>query len=481
MITFPVQHAALALLLTLAGWEPRGPNKGRMGRLNAFAPGLLTRQLLCPTATPAQTPETGERLPLPSCHCLWALEASPVARACSLAARSWRSFSYSCSKQDVDATRIPPGCAPSGRPIASTVSHLLLDSRPGPKSGVGCRLTTLLILLHCQVSHGVRVPALSVGAGEGSFFAYPRRLYVSKLNGDQVIDGKREPTHQWNRCVKRSFVRVCNGAIRHGQVQPLYLCTFCYFQIPEECVAADHRYLVPNADRKPAAATYPILGWDGPHWDPDPRMLRDVVWILTQRLYSSQLVSARKLCSGDALRPDLSWVLNYTVFSVPFKGHLQRTGLRGAERGPQCALLGPLLFAGLHHRWSSATFVPVYPLFLQIPEECVAADHRCLVPNADKRAGGGNLPHPGMGWPALGPGPMYASGWVTSRPYRSQLVRARKLCSGDALRPDLPWVMNYTISVCPHGPLAVHRTGCCTWSLVCPPGATAVCKTTLVQ
>ena len=172
--------------------------------------------------------------------------------------------------------------------------------------------------------------------------------------------------------------------------------------------------------------------------------------------------SARKLCSGDALRPDLSWVLNYTVLSVPFKGHLQLTGLRGAERGPQCALLGPLLLAGLHHRWSSATFVPVYPSFLQIPEECVAADHRCLVPNADKRAGGGNLPHPGMGWPALGPGPMYASGWVTSRPYRSQLVRARKLCSGDALRPDLPWVMNYTISVCPHRPLAVHRTGCCT-------------------
>ena len=62
----------------------------------------------------------------------------------------------------------------------------------------------------------------------------------------------------------------------------------------------------------------------------------------------SQLVSARKLCSGDALRPDLPWVLNYTVLSVPSKGHLQFTGLQGAERGPQCALLGPLQFAGLH-------------------------------------------------------------------------------------------------------------------------------------
>ena len=112
-------------------------------------------------------------------------------------------------------------------------------------------------------------------------------------------------------------------------------------QIPEECVAADHRCLVPNADRLPAAATYPILGLAraGP---PAPRMLRDVVWVLTLRPSGSQLVSARKLCSGDALRPDLSWVLNYTVPSVPSKGHLQFTGLQGVERGPQCALLGPL-------------------------------------------------------------------------------------------------------------------------------------------
>ena len=35
------------------------------------------------------------------------------------------------------------------------------------------------------------------------------------------------------------------------------------------------------------------------------------------------------------------------VLSVPSKGHLQFTGLQGAERGPQCALLGPLQFAGL--------------------------------------------------------------------------------------------------------------------------------------
>ena len=154
---------------------------------------------------------------------------------------------------------------------------LTTRSRPGPKSGVGCGLTTLLILLHCQVSHGVRVPALSVGAGEG-------KEQVLKLNGEQVTDGKQEPTHQWYRCVKRSFVRACNRAIRHGQVQPLYLCTSRFLQIPEECVAADHRCLVPNADRMPAAATYPILGWDRPLWVPAPRKLRDVVWILATPL-----------------------------------------------------------------------------------------------------------------------------------------------------------------------------------------------------
>ena len=143
-------------------------------------------------------------------------------------------------------------------------------SRPGPKSGVGCRLTTLLILLHCQVSHGVRVPALSVGAGEGNFLAYPRRLQVPKLNGEQVTDGKQEPTHQWNRCVKRSFVRVCNRAIRHGQKQPLYLCTSRFLQIREECVAADHRCLVPNADRKPGGGNLPHPGMGRTALGPGP-------------------------------------------------------------------------------------------------------------------------------------------------------------------------------------------------------------------
>ena len=270
---------------------------------------------------------------------------------------------------------------PTRQSEASPVASACLPSRPGPKSGVGCRLTTLLILLHCQVSRSVRVPALSVGAGEGNPLANQRRLQVPKLNGVQVTDGKQGPTHKWNRCVKRSFMPACNRAIRHCQAQPLCLCTSRFIQIPEECVAADHRCLVPSADRMPAAATFPILGWDGPRWAPAPRMLRDVFWVLTLRPSGSQPVSARKLCSGNALRPDLSWVLNYTVPSVPSKGHLQFTGLQGAERGPQCAplgllavqgavrgpqcaLLGPLQFSGLrfvqrntmmnarcHNRW----------------------------------------------------------------------------------------------------------------------------------
>ena len=163
----------------------------------------------------------------------------------------------------------------------------------------------------------LRVPALSVGAGEGNFLASPRRLQVPKLNGEQVTD----PTHQWNRCVKRSFVRACNRAIRRGQAQPLSLCTSRFLQIPEECVAADHRCLFSNADRKPAAATYPILGWDGPHWAPAPRKLRDVVWILATPLQvavSKCEKAVFRRCS--AARPSLSTELH----------------------GSQCALQGPL-------------------------------------------------------------------------------------------------------------------------------------------
>ena len=173
------------------------------------------------------------------------------------------------------------GARRQAAPLSEQCRTSFIDSRPGPKSGAGCRLTTLLTLLHCQVSRSVRVPALSVGAGEGNSLAYQRRLQVPKLNGVQVTDGKQEPTHKWNRCVKRSFMRACNRAIRHGQAQPLYLCTFRFLQIPEECLAADHRCLALSRmltecwRRQPT----PSLDGDGPHRAPAPRMLRDVVWM----------------------------------------------------------------------------------------------------------------------------------------------------------------------------------------------------------
>ena len=90
-------------------------------------------------------------------------------------------------------------------------------SRPGPKSGVGSNLVIALVLLQSQLSHSVRVPALSVGAGEGNPPAHFCKHPVPKPNGIQVIYGKQEPTHNWNRYVKRSFKRACHRAIKHGQ------------------------------------------------------------------------------------------------------------------------------------------------------------------------------------------------------------------------------------------------------------------------
>ena len=147
----------------------------------------------------------------------------------------------------------------------------------------------------------MRVPALSAGAGGSSTFVHAVSQQVLKQAEIQPFIG--------NQVLLTPFVANCQTLPRVSLSQTRR--SFRFLQIPDECVAADHRYLVPNADRKLAAATYPILGWDGPHWVPAPRMLRDVVWILT--LASLQV------------------------------------------------------------------------------------------------AGGGNLPHPGMGWPALGPGPTYAS------------------------------------------------------------------------
>ena len=78
--------------------------------------------------------------------------------------------------------------------------------------------------------------------GSSSFrWSWGRQLLYLSATTSGAEAGKQEPTHKWNRCVKRPFIRVCNRAIRHGQTQPLYLCTFRFLQIPEECLAADHR------------------------------------------------------------------------------------------------------------------------------------------------------------------------------------------------------------------------------------------------
>ena len=75
--------------------------------------------------------------------------------------------------------------------------------------------------------------------------------------------------------------------------------------------------LVPNADRMLASATYPILGWDGPHRAPAPRMLRDVVWMYFQVTASMCEKAVFWRCS--AARPPLGTdrqQSQYTRFSM---------------------------------------------------------------------------------------------------------------------------------------------------------------------
>ena len=109
--------------------------------------------------------------------------------------------------------RLPPpaGSGLSHRPIAS--DHFTPSSRPGPKSGVGSCLAVLIMLIQGQFTHSVRVPALSAGAGEGNPHAHLSSYHVPKPSGIQVIYGEQDPTHDWNRYVKRSFKRACRQAI----------------------------------------------------------------------------------------------------------------------------------------------------------------------------------------------------------------------------------------------------------------------------
>ena len=115
--------------------------------------------------------------------------------------------------------KLSTGCGNLSRPTTCLHGHLRQKSRPGPKSGVGHRLTALIVFMRCSVSHSVRVPALSVGAGGGNTLAHQHRPQVPKPNGIQVNLGKHDPTHNWSKYVKRSFQRACNRAIQYGHTQ----------------------------------------------------------------------------------------------------------------------------------------------------------------------------------------------------------------------------------------------------------------------
>ena len=147
----------------------------------------------------------------------------------------------------------------SGHP--SKASHS--QCRPGPKSGLSSWLKIFLTANLFTRTHSVRVPALSAGAGGSSTFVHAVSQQVLKQAEIQSFIG--------NQVLLTPFVANCQTLPRVSLSQTPR--SFRFLQIPDECLAADHRYLVPNADRKLAAATSPILGWDGPHWVPAPRML----------------------------------------------------------------------------------------------------------------------------------------------------------------------------------------------------------------
>ena len=176
----------------------------------------------------------------------------------------------------------PPVTRPN--PWAQDIQAKLVIRSAGPvsKSGVSSWLKIFLTANLFTRTHSVRVPAFSAGAGGSSKFVHAVSQQVLKQAEIQSFIG--------NQVLLTPFVANCQTLPRVSLLQTPR--SFRFLQIPDECLAADHRDLVPNADRKLAAATYPILGWDGPHWVPAPRMLRDVLWIVTRA--SLELVCARK-------------------------------------------------------------------------------------------------------------------------------------------------------------------------------------------
>ena len=132
-------------------------------------------------------------------------------------------------------------------------------------------------------------------------------------------EAKRRTGYGWEAGTYSSVESTCQE-ILCASLQWSYsnnLCTcvpLVFFKYPRS-VAVDHRCLVPNADRKPAAATFPHPGMGRTALGPAPCKPR-VVWILATPL---QVAVSRcekavfRRCS--AARPSL--VLNYTVLSVP--------------------------------------------------------------------------------------------------------------------------------------------------------------------
>ena len=119
---------------------------------------------------------------------------------------------------------------------------------------------------------------------------------------------------------------LANRAIRHGQAQPLYLCTFRFLQIPEECLAADHRCLALSRMLTECWRRQPTPSLDGmARTGPQPHVCFEMWFGCTS--FQVTVSKCEKACSGDALRPDLPWILKDNNRSI---------------HGSQCALLGPL-------------------------------------------------------------------------------------------------------------------------------------------
>ena len=189
--------------------------------------------------------------------------------------------------------QVPTGQAPGAQLPAGHAPGATMhvpagqQCRPGPKSGVSSWLKILLTANLFTRTHSVRVPALSAGAGGSSTFVYAVsqqvQAEIQSSVGSQVL--------------LTPFVANCQTLPRVNLSQTLRF--FRFLQIPDECSAADHRYLVPNADRKLAAATYPILGWGGPHWV-RPTYASRCGLDFDARLSKSQLVCARVSKSENA-------------------------------------------------------------------------------------------------------------------------------------------------------------------------------------